>query len=196
MNIEIKPTTEDDYPVVQNLIRFYVYDMSEAMGWDCPESGLFGGCDDQPHYWGRTPEPAYRWPGGWRGYGFLVRIDGRLAGFSLVKQISEAPPTYDMGEFFVLRKFRRQGVGRYVASAMFDRFIGDWEVRELPKNHTAIVFWRKVISGYTNGNYEETQAHFPVYKDDFLVQRFRTRTEGKRVQSPSEGPTSASSGNE
>ena len=68
MKIEILRTTEEDYKVVQNLIRFYIYDMSEYMGWECPETGLFGGCDDQPHYWGRLPEdPSDRWKEGNKG---------------------------------------------------------------------------------------------------------------------------------
>jgi hypothetical protein len=58
MNIQVLEAAEEDFPVVQNLVRFYVYDMSESMGWPCPEDGLYGGCDDLPEYWwtGSTPE--------------------------------------------------------------------------------------------------------------------------------------------
>ena len=58
MRIEIPEATEADFPVVQNLVRFYVYDMASVAGWRCPEDGLYGGCDDLPEYWwpGSTPE--------------------------------------------------------------------------------------------------------------------------------------------
>jgi len=32
MDIEILETQDADFPVVQNLIRFYIYDMSDMMG--------------------------------------------------------------------------------------------------------------------------------------------------------------------
>jgi predicted acetyltransferase len=61
-----------------------------------------------------------------------------------------------VAEFFVMRKYRRQGVGTVVATRLFDSFRGRWEVRELKTNLAAIAFWRRVIGAYTNGNYEET----------------------------------------
>ena len=110
-NIKVLDATEASYTVVQNLIRFYVYDMSEYTGWDFPEHGLIGGVNDQPHYWGRVPkDPDHRWPEGWRGYAFVIRVIGKLAGFALVKQIAEEPiATYDMGEFCVRRKSGAKG---------------------------------------------------------------------------------------
>ena len=155
-HIEIVPATADDYPTVRNLVRFYVYDFTEFCGWDCPESGLFDGSDDLRCYWGWTPEnPAYNWPPEWKGFPFLVRVDGKLAGFALVRQMSDNPPSYDMGEFFVLRKYRRLGVGRYVARAMFDRFRGHWQVKQLGCNRPAQAFWRRVIKDYTNDHFQD-----------------------------------------
>jgi predicted acetyltransferase len=60
-----------------------------------------------------------------------------------------------MAEFFILRKYRRQGAGTRAARELFDRFPGRWEVAEIPENAPAIAFWRKVIAGYSRGNYEE-----------------------------------------
>jgi predicted acetyltransferase len=34
-----------------------------------------------------------------------------------------------MSEFFVLRKYRRQGIGRTAAVELFERFPGPWRVR-------------------------------------------------------------------
>lgn len=155
-HIEILPATDADYPIVKNLVRFYVYDFTEFCGWDCPENGLFDGSDDLPRYWGRAPENlAYDWQPSWKGYPFLVRIAGKLAGFALVRQMSDDPPSFDMGEFFVLRKYRRQGVGRHIAHAMFDRFRGRWQVKQLGCNTPAQVFWWRVIDTYTNGDFQD-----------------------------------------
>ncbi len=51
MDIEVLEATEEDFPVVQNLVRFYIYELSGIMDWECPEDGLFGGCDELPEYW-------------------------------------------------------------------------------------------------------------------------------------------------
>jgi predicted acetyltransferase len=66
-----------------------------------------------------------------------------------------APGHFWMDEFFVMQKYRRQGVGEHVATCLFDRFAGTWEVGEIPNNVNGQAFWRKVIGRYTGGHYEE-----------------------------------------
>jgi ribosomal-protein-alanine N-acetyltransferase len=146
MRIEVLEARENDIPIIDNLARFYVYDLSEYMGWSCPENGLFG-CDD----WGFWSNQ--------RNHFFVVRVDGELAGFAVIEELGEdRDADYDVAQFFVLRKFRRKGVGRYVAHTLFDRFRGSWTVRELVDNPPAQKFWRKVISEYTSGSYEESSV--------------------------------------
>jgi GNAT superfamily N-acetyltransferase len=58
---------------------------------------------------------------------FLVRIDGKLAGFALVKKGSEVSrngAVWDMAEFFVIRGHRRRGFGTQVAHELWRRFPG------------------------------------------------------------------------
>ena len=174
MDVEVMEARDEDLPVVRNLVRFYIYDLSEIMGWDCPEDGLFGGCDDLPQYWGREPDdPEYKWPPGQVGYAFVVRVDGRLGGFALVRRLGERPaPSYDMGDFFILRRYRRRGVGKRVAHGLFDRFPGKWLVRQMKANHPARAFWRKVIAEYTAGDYSESAEHCERRDMKLVVQRF------------------------
>jgi predicted acetyltransferase len=60
-----------------------------------------------------------------------------------------------MDQFFVLRRYRRHGVGEQAARFLFDRFAGRWEVREQPGNDGATAFWRRVIGQYTGDSFEE-----------------------------------------
>ena len=60
-----------------------------------------------------------------------------------------------MAEFFVMRKFRRQGVGSRVARQLFDRFPGRWEIAQKLENKIGQAFWRTLIADYTNGSYRE-----------------------------------------
>jgi len=175
MKIDIVAATAEDFAVVSNLFQLYAYDMSEFMGFDVGPAGCFGLPQSLRNYWGGAAGTGeHRWPAQWRGYPFLVRADDNLAGFALVRQLSHA--AFDMGEFFVLRKYRRTGLGARVAHEMFDRFPGTWEVRELPPNLAAQAFWRKIISDYTNGQFEEGRKYFDAYRDEFVFQRFASRT--------------------
>ena len=52
---------------------------------------------------------------------------------------------HDMAEFFVMRKYRRGGVGTEAARGLFARFPGAWQVRQMRFNPQATVFWRRAI---------------------------------------------------
>jgi len=170
MNFEMSPA-DDDYAIVANLARFYIYDMAEHAGWHFPESGLFDAEDHFASYWNRAG--GKKWPPEWRGLPFLIRVEGHPAGFALVKQMSAA--SYDMGEFFIGRQHRRRGLGQHAATALFDQFKGNWEVREMPTNVAAQAFWRRIIGQYTHGAFTDTREKFAAYQDrEFIVQRFRS----------------------
>lgn len=172
MDLDIAPASDGDYGVACNLARFYFYDMAEHAGWPFPENGLFDIGDHFAPYWGK-PAAKSAWPAAWRGFAFVVRVDGHPAGFALVQQHGEMQ--FDMGEFFIGRQYRRNAVGQRVATAMFDRFAGHWQVREMPTNVAAQAFWRKIIADYTGSAFTETQAVFPEYgSKEFVVQRFKS----------------------
>ena len=51
MTIRLQRARRSQMPIIRNLVRYYVYDFSEHMGWPCSADGKFGGCDDLPRYW-------------------------------------------------------------------------------------------------------------------------------------------------
>lgn len=146
-DIYLRPAREADYPVVQNLSGYYIYDFTEYLGWSCPESGRFAGCD----------EMFAEWQAG-RNYPFLIMVGGGLAGFAAVG-IDVAQREFYIQEFFLLRKFRRQGIGRAVAYRLFDQFAGQWRVELLMANIPARGFWPAVIQGYIGGGAPQTGEH-------------------------------------
>ncbi len=174
MNIDIGPAGDAEFDIIHNLARFYMYDMAEHAGWPFDETGSFEAEDSLNPYWGR-PRPSRVWPGDWLGMAFLARVDGNPAGFALVVRQQEAPAVFDMGEFFVARQYRRHDLGRRLAYAMFDRFAGQWVVREMLSNVGAQAFWRRIIGDYTKGDFRDSQEHFKENGDrDFIVQRFES----------------------
>jgi predicted acetyltransferase len=156
--IEIRPIEIDERPILRQMMELYQYDFSEFDGTDLSPVGIF----DYPYldlYW---TEPE-RMP-------FLVRVDGKLAGFLLVARYNYLTGEKDawvLAEFFIMRKYRRKGLGEFVARNIFDRFPGNWQVSQIPENAQATSFWRKVISRYSAGQFDEIELsnnhwHGPV----------------------------------
>ncbi len=138
-HIEVLAATPQEQPVLANLLELYVYDFSELLGLEIGEDGRYG----YPHHSLYWSEPA-RYP-------FLVRVDGKLAGFVLVKKsegVAGRGVVWDVAEFFVLRAYRRRGVGTRVAHEMWRRFAGQWEVRVMEENPSALRFWAAAVARF------------------------------------------------
>lgn len=150
MDVAITQATRDDGPVLAALAELYVYDFTEFTGEDPGDSGRFP-TDWLERWWTEPDRQA-----------FIARVDGKLAGFALIRRGSEfgddaasTPAPWNMAEFFVMRKYRRTGVGRRLAITMFDRFRGPWHVHQIARNTPAQSFWRRIIGEYTNGAFTE-----------------------------------------
>lgn len=66
-------------------------------------------------------------------------------------------PEWNMAEFFVLRNYRRRGIGQTAVQWVFAHHPGRWIVKQLAQNTQAIAFWRRVIGQATGGSYLETR---------------------------------------
>jgi predicted acetyltransferase len=145
MNVEVLSALITDKPIIQRMMELYQYDFSEFENIDLNEHGYFGYLY-LDYYW----VEADRHP-------FLVRVNAKLAGFVLVNQDTYLPGSqYSVAEFFILRKYRKHGIGRQVAFHIFDSFCGRWEIHQVHTNKVAQQFWRSVIRAYTENNYTET----------------------------------------
>ena len=54
-----------------------------------------------------------------------------------------------MAEFFVVRRYRRRGIGTFVAHQVWRQISGRWEVRVMETNQSAHLFWAHAISTFT-----------------------------------------------
>jgi predicted acetyltransferase len=150
-DIDVSAVPIEDKPVLRNLMELYMHDFSELTGGDVGDDGLFG-YRYLDHYW---TEPD-RHP-------FMIRVGGKLAGFVLVRsrRRGDGVAESSIAEFFVMRKYRRQSVGRIAVRRVFDMFPGRWEVTQLSENAAAQGFWRDVIADYTGGEFTEALGDDP-----------------------------------
>jgi len=150
-HVEVITATPADKLRVERLLQLYEHDNSEFFGADVDPDGLY-----------RVMDTEAIWQPGW--HIFLVRVSGQLAGFAFVTQHPSYlgdGETYLMDEFFIMRKYRRRGVGEYIARTLFDRFPGRWEVSQWPTNLISQTFWRRVIGRYTDGRFHEADLDTP-----------------------------------
>lgn len=130
------------------LAAFYAYDFSEVTGGALRDDGTYPAHECFDLIW-TDPDRHAR----------LIRVAGEVAGFVIVHRFG--PAAWDMEQFFVLRKFRRRGVGRAAAVAVFETFRGQWTVEQITANIAAQAFWRRVILDYTKGDYLDTLGEDP-----------------------------------
>ena len=142
-NLEIIPATAEQQPILANLLELYAHDFSEFRHLELGADGRFG-YQQLPLYW-REPD---RHP-------FLVKVDGKLVGLVLVQRTATA---WDMAEFFVVRSYRRRGIGIEIAREIWRRFPGRWEVRVLEANQPALAFWGRAVQLFTGQNIRSTQT--------------------------------------
>jgi len=149
--IEVLAARPEQAPVLANLLELYCHDFSDLIDLKIGEDGRFG------------YPPLVRY---WRDEGylaFLIRAGGGLAGFVLVQRgsrITGAAEVWDVAEFFVLRGWRRQGVGLSAALRIWEMLPGSWEVRVSVANSGARGFWLRAVTAFTGSpaNVVLTQA--------------------------------------
>jgi predicted acetyltransferase len=164
MRIELVRATAQQRSLVRQLYELYCHDFSPLTGFDLGDDGYWTGDDFL------TP-----WPDD-RLQIYLVRAAECWAGFAWIARGSYLDPAienhYLMDEFFILRKYRRQGLGEQAAVRLFNSFAGVWEVGEIPENVDAQVFWRLVIGRYTDHHFQELNVDNELWRGP--VQIFRT----------------------
>ena len=145
MKVCVVEASAEEAFIFNNLGELYVHDFSQIVPSELNAAGRFD------HYflrdcWGRQSDSV------------RIRVADRLAGFAIVgrgSRLTGDPVVHDLSEFFIVRRYRRQGMGTLAAAALFGLRRGTWEVRELAGNAAAQAFWRSAIGVYTSGHFDE-----------------------------------------
>jgi predicted acetyltransferase len=146
LNFQLVLAPKSDKVILEQLLQFYQYDFSEYTHSDLEIDGQFKPYPYLDAYW---TEPDQRFP-------YLIKQGEKYAGFVLVRFISaEKREYFSIAEFFILKKFRRSGLGKAVAQEVFDLYHGKWEVYQMENNQAAQAFWHNVIAAYTAGKFQE-----------------------------------------
>jgi predicted acetyltransferase len=127
--------TPADLPCIENLMQFYNYDLSQ---WCEVKFGDDGRYQLQPKaaYWANPTVHRY-----------IVRVADELVGFAVVDQeVRDPSANWNVGYFFVARRFRGTTIAAQMAKELFDRHRGTWEVYHFTANLPAGKFWPRAIA--------------------------------------------------
>ena len=130
--------------IIANMMQLYLYDLSECAQAQLNQEGLFE-CSELDKYWMFSNH-----------YPYLIYVSKQLAGFALLSEPSHRE--YELSEFFVIKAFRKKGIGQSAALELFSLFPGDWHVAHDPRNLHAQKFWRRTIRQFTEGAFEESEV--------------------------------------
>ncbi len=136
----------DKWALLESMLQLYAYDFSEFTNDDISECGDYGFGRLLRYYWnGENPDP------------FIIKVNDNIAGFVMVKNVEiSGVEHHSVTEFFILRKYRKFGIGKEVAQMIFNKFLGKWYIDVIQLNKPACLFWERVISDYTGGKYKSS----------------------------------------
>ena len=132
--ILVRPALSNELACIENMMQFYNYDLSESLPLDFAETGLYA-IRPKAQYWSKPGVAP-----------FVIYVDDELAGFAVVDgEVIQPQSQYNMGYFFIARRYRGRGVGKQAASKIFAQLPGAWEVYFYTNNKTASRFWDGVV---------------------------------------------------
>lgn len=141
MEVVIMKAALSDRTLIENLLQLYVYDFTEYTDASIGETGLYQIMSDFESYWSDDhSQQAY-----------VIKANDDIAGFVMTKEKDETQSDHVLSHFFILRKFRRMGVGRKAATSLFNGTKGAWELYQLESNIPAQKFWDQIIEEVSYG---------------------------------------------
>lgn len=158
--IELRAARRDELDTLENLMQFYTYDFSEWLPLKLGDHGFFP-IQLKGDYW---RQPATR--------PFLIHVDGELAGFVTVDDhILIEGADYNIGYFFVSRRWRGQGVAQFVTSALLSHLPGRWQIFHVDANRPAQRFWARLIPELSSGDFTRQTKTVDGYPCTFYYLR-------------------------
>jgi predicted acetyltransferase len=146
MVMDIRKARPSDFPALEQMLELYQYELSDIWPQTTDSEARYG--YDLARHRQDTRSHAY------------VALEGpQYIGFALVAPaVVTRKDGHWMEQFFVLKRFRGAGAGYELAKQVLSSHPGAWEVGQMPANHAAQAFWRKVIAKVTAGAYVEVQV--------------------------------------
>ncbi len=173
MKVELKDSNINDKQLIKNMFVFYRYDLLPFQfdESDINECGIIADENVKTHEEGVNDCDIF-WEKPDSVFPLLIVVDDIPTGFAVVTTKPYAHPkvNYRLNDFFILNKYRNNGVGERAVSLLFDKMPGIWELGWLEKNIAAEKFWYKVVKAKANTyqNWEYFEGKDANGEDNFI----------------------------
>ena len=146
MSLHLRRAQAHDFPALQQMLELYQYELSDIWPQEADAQARYG-YDLERH---RQDE---------RFHAHVALEGSQYAGLALVApaRVTRSEGFW-MEQFFVLKRYRRQGTGLALARHVVHQHPGAWEVGQMPANTAARAFWRQTIAALTGGSFVEVEV--------------------------------------
>lgn len=131
--IELVPATAETRNKLENLITLYLHDLSEfADDLKVNQDGKFEYEGIELYFTRDELKP------------FFIYFHDEVVGFILLNSGNFVPKDidYSVHEFFILKSFRKKGIGSAAVRKLMDIYKGKYKIVQLAGNKPAINFWK------------------------------------------------------
>jgi predicted acetyltransferase len=143
----VKPAAFKDKSILQALLQPYLEELSHFPD-EHPDSKDSSGIYLYPYLDAYWQEEGIRFP-------YLLYSGDDLAGFALVRKEADH---WEMAEIYVKPSFRRTGLGRTCAAALFKKHDGEWRIEFNRHNLPSRNLWKSLAERFGEGTVKEDKA--------------------------------------
>ena len=145
MECYLEKVNEDKKDVLYRLLQYSLFEESESDLNEMNDEALFE-YRYFDNYFSDSDRDAF----------FIKEKDtNKLLGFVMVNSyVQKFKEGHSIAEYLIIPKYRRKGLGKKVATLIFEKYPGNWEVQPSFNNEKAYLFWKNVVESYKKDNYE------------------------------------------
>jgi predicted acetyltransferase len=172
-NLSISPIGPESDVLLRNLFEHYIHDMAEWFDIDTRADGSY------------SYDTSLVWQKGCDVY--LAKAGDAIAGFAIVGPATEwvgENGVHDVREFFVIRRFRRRGLGQRMATLLWNERPGAWLVRSSKRMRRRSGFGDRRLqasrAGYMKKQFARSTGGPGDFSDSILPPSDRSEQKARR----------------
>ncbi|SMF78942.1 Predicted acetyltransferase [Paenibacillus uliginis N3/975] len=101
---------------------------------------------------------------------YFIKAEDKVIGFILLQSgpfSNQEYADYVLNSFFILKKYRRKGLGREACKEFFNQYPGRYAISQILTNTPAIHFWKSIYKSFNIEFYEKEEledGHEVIYQ--------------------------------
>ncbi|MDQ0359345.1 GNAT family N-acetyltransferase [Breznakia pachnodae] len=136
--IQLVKVASKNKSLLFNLMQLYLYDLSVYFNFKTNNNGIY----EYDHFEDYFTDTNY--------ISYFIYNDNELIGFVLLNDYSPITNKHEniinVSEFFILKLYRKQGLGEITFQTLLDMHKGVWTIKPAAFSKEANAFWKTIIN--------------------------------------------------